>query len=158
MASEIEATALVAEDVTPTTGARGLPLGIAAERHLPRAGNGDDAGHAGRGAREGNETVVRDEGELAGHQFLQESLFVRWTPAEARAQSRETSFGQCDTSFSAGQSDTTENGTSELLAAIARFDVIAGTTAAMADDAAGGIADDGGGGGLAAIDAEEEVH
>ena len=156
LASEIEASALVAKDVTPAARACGLPRPIAAKRQLPSAGDSDDAGRAGGGSGEGDEAVVRDEGKFAGHQFLQQIFFVRRTAAETRAE--RLKWNLRESSLFARHRHASENRASEFLAAIAGLDVIAGPAATVAHHAAGGVADHGGGGGLASVDAEEKVH
>ena len=54
LAGDVEAAAFIAKDVTPTTGPGGFSGGVAAEGELPGAGDGDDAGRAGRRTGEGD--------------------------------------------------------------------------------------------------------
>src|SRR5258708_5477724 len=94
MTHQIESAAFVAENVAPSSGARGAAVGIAAESHRPRAGDADYSRFTGGRARKRDQGVVGDRVLFRSDDFARERFLVGGAAAEAETGGSERGVGE----------------------------------------------------------------
>jgi hypothetical protein len=154
---DVEGASFVAEDVSPTSGARRVASRVPAERNRPGAGDHDDSGTSRRGARKGNERIGGHAERPDLEHLPNQRLLVRGSAAETEAGRLERPSVLGLACLRQRRTDAASDRAREPLPGFRPGDVIAGATAPASNDKTGCVADERRRSRLAAIHSKKEM-
>ena len=158
LAGDIEGTALVPEDVTPTSGPGGALSLIAAESDRPGARDDGDARLTRGRAGEGGDGIGSDHQRFDGEDSLEHGALIGRASAHSEAGGGEPYVAGGETRAHTGGGHRFFYRPSQLPAAFPGAGMVAWASGARAQHAAGLVTDQRGGAGLTAIHSEEQLH